>query len=236
MLGKNFILDILFPPLCLGCKKYLEKRDEFCCNDCLSLVKINNTLFCPVCQARLAENKRVCNHGAEAQKNFPYLLAAAMNYDDKITRELIQFFKYKNLERLSCLISEFILKYLKTLELDLENFVVVPVPLHPFKERRRGFNQSKILAQAISKECGLELDCCIVRIKNTKPQAQAKNRQNRNQNLANAFKMAEAEKISGKNILLVDDVYTSGATMNEAAKILKESGAKKIIALVAAKA
>ncbi|MEK7168252.1 MAG: double zinc ribbon domain-containing protein, partial [Patescibacteria group bacterium] len=75
---KEIIFDILFPPICLNCQKHLNNRNGLICEKCLSLIKINNTLFCSVCRARLAENRKICHRGA------PYFLAAAGNYDDPV--------------------------------------------------------------------------------------------------------------------------------------------------------
>jgi ComF family protein len=247
---KNLLLDILFPPLCLNCQKHLENRNELICEQCLSLIKLNNTLFCPVCRARLAENKLLCRHSAKENPAFPYLLAAAGNYDEPVLQNLIHYFKYKSFENLAPILGEIILKYLDNLfknsnnnggivdytKLEIRNFIVVPIPLHKRRERERGFNQAKLLAGIIAKKFNLELKDCLKRIKNTKPQSQLKDGEKRQSNVFNCFLIAGSDFIKGKKIILVDDVFTSGSTINEAIKILKANGAKRIIALVVAKA
>ena len=113
----------------------------------------------------------------------------------------------------------------------------MPIPLHKNRERERGFNQSEAIAKIIASELNLQLKKdLLVRAKETKIQAELKDWNQRKNNLAGAFQIPQPEGIKGKNIILVDDVYTSGATINEAVKTLKENGAKKIIALVIAKA
>lgn len=245
---KNTALDILFPPICFGCKNHLENRDKFICDACLGSIKINNTLFCPMCQARLPENKRICNHGLEKNEEFPYLLAAAANYDNKIIQDVIHSYKYTYFDKLSSALGAILTDYLNSVirnsKFEIKNFSVTYIPLHFFRERERGFNQSKLLAQIISKNFNLELIDALRRIKNNPPQAkiaknnlqQSKNYENRKKNISSAFQITDSEIISGKNIILIDDVYTSGATMSEAAKVLKQHGAGKIIALVIAKA
>jgi len=239
--AKNFILDILFPPICLNCKGGLT-RNEYLCDTCYNSIRLNTSLFCPVCRLRLAENKKICGHTK-------YLLGAAGNYNDMAIRNLIHYFKYNSFENLTPILGEILLKYIKNClpagrhdKLKIENFVIVPIPLHRVKERQRGFNQSKLLAeyiaQKISAPQNLKIVDALKRIKNTKPQAQCKNNESRTENIKDCFKIKDLaiESIKNKNILLIDDVFTTGSTINEAVKILKQNGCRKIIALVVAKA
>jgi predicted amidophosphoribosyltransferase len=288
---QNIILDILFPPICLNCRKSFNHQNKLICENCLSLIKINYTLFCPICRARLAENKLTCQHKTltyadltqtsadKKQKTFSYYLAAAGNYDDQVLQNLIHYFKYKRFKNLAPVLGEILIKYLNQLSLikakeissergseaerawfpseareseaeapakplagrlsgseNLSLWLIVPVPLHPRRERERGFNQAKILAEIVAHHFNLTLIEALKRIKNTKPQAKIKDIEKRMQNIFNCFAIKSPEAIQGKNIILIDDVFTSGATINEAVKVLKQNGAKKVIALVLAKA
>jgi len=232
---KNLVFDVLFPLICLDCQKYIANGENPICNQCFSLIKLNTSLFCPVCRARLADNKKICNHGKKNQP-FSYLLAAAGNYDDPILRNLIHYFKYESFENLSPLLGELTIKYIENCKLKIENYIVIPVPLSSRSLRRRGFNQSKSLAEFIAANFNLTMINGLKRTKNTLPQAKLKDNEERAKNVKNCFTVQNAENIKNKNILLVDDVFTSGATMNEAVRILKENGARRIIALVLAKA
>ncbi len=232
---KNIILDILFPPLCLNCEKYLNDRDKLICEQCLSLIKLNNTFFCPICRARLAENKPICHHSSL------YMLAAAGNYDDHVLQNLIYYFKYQNFENLAPILSELLLKYLDSSNfnsyfLNLESYIIIPIPLYPGRKRERGFNQAKLLAEFIAKNMNLKLIEYLKRIKNTKPQSLLKGNEMRQKNVLNCFRIKNPDELKGKKVILIDDVFTSGATITEAAKILKTAGVKTIIALVIAKA
>jgi competence protein ComFC len=230
---KNLILDALFPPICLNCRGYLEKDEKLACRKCLSSIKTNNTLFCPVCRSRLADNKKICHF------DFPYLLAAAGDYNDEILRNLIHCFKYRSFENLAPVLGEIILAYLDKIPFNGENlpdWLVIPVPLHSCRERQRGFNQAKLLAETVAKKFGLELIDALKKIKNSEPQAKIKDMGLRAKNMENCFGMKNPASVAGKNIILVDDVFTSGATAGEAVKILKKNNAKKIIVLVLAKA
>ena len=245
--AKNVFLDILFPPICLNCQKYLNALadadltrtnakntfNKILCDSCYSSIKINNTLFCPVCRARLANNEKICHF------NSPYLLAAATNYDDPVIQNLIHYFKYKGLENLSPILGEILIKYLEDIfrnsKFIIHNSILVPIPLHFWREKQRGFNQSKLLAKNIANHYNIPLVENLKRIKNTDPQAKSKNSEERIKNISGCFEVKNSESIAGKNVILIDDVFTSGATMDEAVKILKKNGAKKIIALIMAK-
>ncbi len=227
---KNLILDILFPPICLHCRKTLT-ANQYLCETCHNSIQLNTSLFCPVCRLRLAENKKICGHTN-------YLLGAAGNYHDPVLRDLIHYFKYESFENLSPILGEIIINYLKLLNFKLLNFIIIPIPLHRVKERQRGFNQSKLLAKNIAGHFNLELIDALKRIRKTKPQAQFKKAEKRAENIKNCFAIKESaiKSIKNKNILLIDDVFTTGTTINEAVRVLKQNSAKRIIALVAAKA
>lgn len=228
----DFSLDILFPPICVNCKKPLDKNENSICKKCLSKIQLNNTLFCPVCRARLPENKKICHFDCH------YLLGAAGNYDDLILQNLIQAFKYKSVKSLAPVLTDLMLQYISHLSLVISHlsFIVVPVPLYPRRERERGFNQAKLITKNLVEKLNLEFCDALVRLKNTKSQAQARDTEERAKNVKDCFKIIHPELVKEKNIILVDDVFTSGATINEAVKILKQNGAKKILALVIAKA
>ena len=243
---KDVIFDILFPPICVNCQKYITQLEsettntlKLICDGCSKQIKINTSLFCPFCRTRLADNKKICNH---SKKDFPYyyFLAAAGNYDDPILRNLIHCFKYQKFEKLTLILGNIVMKYINNFSPDgglkIKNFIIISIPLHFWREKQRGFNQSKLIAEYIARKLNLQLVDSLKRAKNNKPQARSKNSEERNKNVEEIFKITNPELISGKNIILIDDVYTSGATMNKAVKILKENGAKKIIALVIAKA
>ncbi|MDP3014862.1 MAG: phosphoribosyltransferase family protein [bacterium] len=284
---KNIVLDILFPPICVNCHKTLtnaendaDLRGKFICEQCLNLIKLNNTLFCPICRARLAENKKICSHSY-------YLLAAAGNYDDPVLQNLIHYFKYKSFENLAPILGKILIKYLSNLSFTinqqgqkaifrrealgalpslvserskesaererrraatagvaatpvlierwLSGYLIVPIPLHPGRERERGFNQAKLLAEITARHFNLPLIDGLKRIKNNKPQAKLKDFEKRIKNISGCFEIKNPNFIKGKNIILVDDVFTSGATINEAVRILKKNCAGKIIAMVIAK-
>ncbi|MDD5547553.1 MAG: ComF family protein [Candidatus Pacebacteria bacterium] len=230
---KNLILDILFPPLCLNCRMHMKKNEveTGICQECLKNIVLNTAVFCPVCKARLPEGIKICH------KDSKYLLAAATNYNNDAIKNLIWYFKYKQWPKLSDILGNFLTSYINFLSLNLADYIIVPIPLHKNKLRQRGFNQSEILGKIVAENTGIIMEAkCLKRIKNTATQAELKNHDLRIKNVANCFAVENPELVRNKNILLIDDVFTSGSTINEAIDVLRAHGAKKIIALVAAKA
>lgn len=231
---KDVVLDIFFPPLCLNCRKHLGSKGGLLCDDCQSLIKLNNTLFCPVCRARLADGRKICHRDSQ------YLLAAASNYDNPVIQNLIHYFKYKSFQNIAPILGEILVKYLEDIirnsKLEIRNFVIIPVPLHSQREKKRGFNQAELLAKSVASHLNLPLVSGLARIRNNEPQVGLKDNRDRIENVLNCFQIKNPEAVSEKNIILVDDVFTSGATMNEAVKVLKGAGACRVIALVTSKA
>lgn len=211
---KNWFLDILFPVLGLP-----------------QNIKINQTLFCSVCRARLAENKKICHRKAQ------YLLGAATSYADDIIRRLIWQLKYRGKTGNSAILAKLLNIYIGNCKLRIENFIIVPVPLSQKRMRERGYNQSELIAKIVSENFQLPLvSDAVSKIKDTPPQAEIDNWDQRKINLENCFAIAKPELVKDKNIILLDDVFTSGATLNEIARVLKNAGAKRLLGLVVAKA
>ena len=233
--AKKIILDILFPPVCLGCFKNIEenlKEKQYLCDACLKLIVINSAFSCPVCRLRLADNKIICHHESAPR----YILGAAANYDNPVINNLIHYFKYENFQNLAPFLSEFILEFLGRTGFVVSDFILIPIPLHSSRERQRGYNQSKLLAKILSDKLKIYLVDGLKRTKKTNPQARAKKIGDREKNVKDCFEVIGANQIKGKNILLVDDVFTSGATINEAVRVLRNFGARKIAAVVIARA
>jgi ComF family protein len=111
---------------------------------------------------------------------------------------------------------------------------IVPVPLHRSRERTRGFNQAKVLAKMLSRRTGTPLLDCLARIRRTPTQTRF-DRVERMENLLNAFKMRKNNSVQGKELILVDDVFTTGSTANECARILKKAGAVSVRVLTIAR-
>ena len=232
---KNLLLEILFPPLCCSCHQNLSasEKENGLCSICFSKILIHTTLFCAICRARLPENKKVCH------KNSSFTLGAATDYE-VAARNLIHALKYRKWSRLQTTAAKILIPYLQNLTFKksdrFSKYLVIPIPLHKNREQSRGFNQSKLIAEIISNQLKLPLITgVLVRVKDTKTQTDFKDWEQRTKNVSGAFQIAKPDLVKGKNLILVDDVYTSGSTINEAVQILRAAGAKKITAIVLAK-
>lgn len=178
--------------------------------------------------------------GRQANEGLP--LFAVTPYEDKIARELIHYFKYKSFLAARNPLQELIFKYLNLFKIKLEKTVAVPIPLHKKRFRERGFNQSEILAEIVGEYFNLPIETeLLTKNKKTKDQIKMKDYDERRKNIKGGFVLnierLKYLKAAGiEKIILVDDVYTSGATIEEAAKLFRRAGFKNINIFVFAKA
>jgi len=153
-----------------------------------------------------------------------------------ILREAVHVFKYEGARELAWPLSRLLVQRFKQSGLDFGQAILAPVPLSNRKELERGFNQAGLLAEAVGKELNLEvLTGVLVKTKDTVSQTELK-AEERKKNVKGSFDFIGEERlIKGKTILLVDDVMTTGSTLNECARVLKEAGAKAVWGMVLAK-
>ncbi|MEK7178347.1 MAG: double zinc ribbon domain-containing protein, partial [Patescibacteria group bacterium] len=249
--GKGWLLDLVFPRYCVGCQKELTlKQDSLICESCFGEIILNSGVQCHICGLR--NTKGTCKR---CRKKTPLKgLLAASQYKNPILKEMIRLFKYQSVESLKKPLVELMINYLKKENLTDKfsargnNFILVPIPITLGRKSVRGFNQSELLA----KEIGKFLNCPVINLlkrkKFTSPQAEISDWQKRKENISGAFclnpkffnypqiipKLIDSGNQSGryKKVILVDDVATSGATLEEAATVLKQAGIKEIYGLV----
>ena len=232
---RNFFLDILFPSVCVQCG---EIGTAFC-QTCLK--NIEPVEFqCVGCGDRNKDGK-TCAYCRRKGLVLTRVIWAS-RYEDDLIKDAISAFKYKRRKDLALplanLASNRLEMLFKTSPIHKnKNFLLLPVPLHSKRERERGYNQAELLAREISKQRGIPIapHNLLKRIIHTNPQAQTKTRKNRLANVANAFAVNNTYPIQDKIIILVDDITTTGATLNSAAKTLKTAGAKGVWGLVVAR-
>jgi len=205
----GFVIEILFPSHCLSC----NKSNEIICDDCL--LKI-----------RLADR--------ETREN----IIAVFDYRDPVIKKAIWRLKYYHQKYFGERLGKILYEYTKDEVADLKflssgkAIMVVPVPISKRRQSFRGYNQSIILAKGFCKEDkeNLELAVDLVYKKNeTEAQAKIKDRASRLKNIRGSFEIFGNKNIKGRTIIIIDDVTTTGGTMLEIAKILKKSGAKKVV-------
>ncbi len=230
---KSFLdktLNLLFPEKCRGC----GLPDTALCNDCFRKLRAPE-IFCFACGKE--SDAGICAACARAWDISPVKVFWAARYSNPPVKTLIRDLKYKSATKVAGTLSQIfcdnvghVLKNLKS-----KNAVIVPVPITPQRLRERGFNQSEILAAALSRHTGITLTNDILfKIKNTASQVAVAERTLRLENLQGSFAVPDPQKIAGKTVILVDDILTTGATIIECSRELKKAGAKNIIALVVA--
>lgn len=223
---KGIALDLLFPRWCVGC----GREGDFICSTCSrSLARINPPL-CPRC-GRPQLNNVICPVCVGWQASIDGI-RAPFRFDGAIRRAIHEL-KYRNLRAIAPLLGQWLNDYRAANQLPGE--VLVPVPLHRKRLRERGYNQSRLLALEMGKLSGLPvIDGCLVRERNTAPQARTANVNQRRENVADAF-ICRDRRLEDKAVLLIDDVATSGATLDACARALKTSGAGPVWGLALAK-
>jgi len=193
-------------------------------------------LYCTVCEKRLSDFS-ICHYSPLDAIGY------ATSYHISLVRDLIHLYKYDQVTSISIDLGSILVSYLNTSKLfqfftsKKNSTTIIPIPLHPLRERARGFNQSKLLADLIAKHYHLSRHDILIRTHNNPPQAQMKLKEQRIKNAEHLFtlKPKTSHLVKNKTILLVDDVATSCATLTSAAKTLKQNGAKKVIGIVLAK-
>jgi len=218
--------DLIFPKKCIHC----GRNGSYLCEDCLFLIEINPFEYC-LCDK--IEKRSRCENCKD--KKLDKILSTT-NYNQKIIQQAIHKFKYSYIKELSLQFSFLMLRHLElTNNIPDKDFLIIPVPLSPSKKRRRGFNQSEEMARIISTAMGIEMDdYSLKKMKNNLPQA-GLGKEERTDNIKGCYQVGEKNSIKDKKIILIDDVYTTGATMEECAKALKESGAKEVWGLTIAR-
>lgn len=228
--------DIIYPPVCLSCRASLKNRsaiDNAVCAECWSSIKRNSPPFCRGCGRHTTKRTGYC--AACSGERFYFDRAyGACRYDDRV-KELIHAFKYGGRDylgrTLGRLLADFHNEYgflISAAE------IIIPVPLHPARLREREFNQSRILCERLCEASGkIIMPDNLVRERRTRAQAELDG-QDRFSNVRGCFRVKNPGALSGKHLLLVDDVLTTGATLSEAARALKTAGAGAVTVLALA--
>ncbi len=228
------LLDLLFPKICVGCKKY----GGYFCRECVEEIK-QSELVCPFCER--ASLGGVVHAVCKRKYGLEGLWSLGI-YEGSL-RTAIQKLKYKWLSEVAKDLVDITVEYwaknspilLDKIKKDQGRFwIVTAVPLHPKRQNWRGFNQSELLARLFASKLGLNYQVTLKRIKNTTPQMKLLSHE-RKQNIKNAFEIAVSTQLSDVSVLLIDDVWTTGSTLKECCYILKRGGAKTVWALTIAR-
>lgn len=204
---KNFVINLLFPDKCIFCNDVIPiGSGKWICPDCMEFTNINT----------------------ESYGGVLYLYV----YEGYV-REMLHRFKYYNHPEYAVKLGELTAQRIRKADIR-DADLIIPVPMHEIKKRKRGYNQAELLAEETGKILSINVNTvALIRNEYTKAQSLVK-MGDRAENVRNVFKVTDKTMIEGKNIILIDDIYTSGSTMSACVKELKGAGAKNIYLVVVA--
>ncbi len=218
-------LDLIYPPKCGICGKL---NDNFLCNKCYIKLK-NDSKF------KVEENKKDKEYNEDrANRNEYNRLLYMFKYEGMI-RSIILKYKFQDKSYLYKTIVNFLLKNEKLFEIIKTYDTIVPVPISKKRKKTRGYNQSYLIAREIADKAGISINNkCLFKTKNIIEQNKL-NKEERANNIKGVYELKNSYELENKKILLIDDIYTTGSTVNECCRILKKAKPKEIDILVIAK-
>ncbi len=221
---KNQVEEFLYPSTCIVCGNFSDGK--LTCTKCKDKIEETKPPKCMKCGKHIGDGSKEYCMDCQRKHHYFDKGIGAFSYNDYL-RKSIYDFKYYGVKNLGRLYGEEIAKRYKYEILSWEADCLIPVPIHYKKERQRGYNQAELLADAIGKELDIPvINDLIVRNINTKPQKEL-NDIERHKNLEKAFLITQ-NVVKLKKIIIVDDIYTTGATIDACAKVLKEAGCAKV--------
>jgi ComF family protein len=234
---KDDLLDFIYPQSCPICKEPVGQDAKGICENCWSNLAVLPHSFCPYCKSFFEDEDSVMKHRCLVLSRFEerrIMAVRSLGTFDDYYKTLIHRLKYN--QRIP--LGRSLAKRLGEKTSSDSNFskcdLMIPVPLHRARQRERGFNQSEILAEGVSKLINVAVAKNVLKRKrNTKDQTHL-NVQERKENVEGAFEVTHPGRVMGKRIILVDDVITTGATLNECAKTLLQAGAERVYAVTLA--
>lgn len=219
----NDFIALLFPNTCASCTELLTSQQNYICSFCETSLPYTNEDFT---NHYLADKLM-------AIQPVSGIVSALYYHPNNTVGALLDQFKYKQRRDLGTFLGQILAKEL--LEFELPFDTIVPVPLHPTKQAKRGYNQAELLAREISRQINVPIDIeNFIRIQNTTSQTK-KSRQQRYETMQDVFQVKEPNAFQGKSILLIDDVITTGATMLSCAEVLFNADAEAVAFATVAK-
>lgn len=233
---KDALLDLIYPPYtnCILCNRSLNIKGKYSiCEECYHDISFITENCCEKCSKpfSMAEDIRICGDCSNGKHFFQRALSVA-EYHGGI-KKLVLSFKYYDATYLSRYIAEMMMEVFQREELTAD--IIMAVPLHSKRERKRGYNQAHLLGRYISKKLGIVYyKNHLIRIKDTDVLHNL-SKKDREKIMQDAFQILNKKSIKDKEILLIDDIFTTGTTANGCSKVLMEAGAKEVTVLTFAR-
>jgi len=228
-LAKDYFLDLIFPKFCVGC----NLEGEWICQNCHNKIVMVATQVCPDCN-RISAHGRYCVKCRKKHRLSGIIVITY--YEEGPIKEAIHNLKYNNVTELGDFLGKMMVGPLKdNLNIINDKVILTAVPMHFLRQAQRGYNQSEILANIIGNELKIEKNFKIIKkFRKTKSQVKFSGKKRR-ENLKNSFKIIDKNTVKNRTVIIVDDVTTTGATLEECAKVLREAGVKRVWGLVVAR-
>lgn len=218
------LLNLIYPPVCAACQQPLEEIKTMICVNCL--------IDLPIITHDITQQERA-RQKFDGKVNIGKVNVYLLFEKGNVTQKLMYALKYRNKRNLGVWLGERYAEELQNAPEDSIYDILIPIPLHPAKEKQRGYNQSEAIAEGLSNKLGIPVwSDGLIKTANNSSQTK-KGRFERFQNASDIFQINPAYTYTGKHICLIDDVLTTGATLEAAAMILLENGSKVSIKAMA---
>lgn len=233
----NALLDFLFPPLCHVCGKFIPHAGRLhICPSCRERMPLPSHPLCSLCGVPFngAGDDHCCSSCLKSPPHFHAARAALVH--DGPGRDLIHALKYNGRTHLRRPLALLIVEQLTDFVAAQRPELIVPVPLHVTRLRSRGFNQALLVGELLAREWRIPLSRqALKRVRWTEPQIRLA-AELRRKNVRDAFRVPDTALVSGKGVLLVDDVFTTGSTVDECSRMLVKAGAEQVLVITATRA
>ena len=228
----TYFLNLIFPPRCVFCGQIMPPHTDFLvCSQCEDNLPYASGHLCKICGTHIdmVYGNNICYECRHTKRYFDRAVAPFF-YEGLVKNAIIKF-KFSGAAANKKVFSKYMIEMIR--EFDKIDCILF-TPISGKRHRQRGYNQSELLAEDIIKQLSeIPMYNILRKIKETKPQSKLPKKDRRN-NVKDAYIVTGSEKIKDKQVLLIDDVLTTGSTVNECAKVLKKSGAKKVYVLTLA--
>ncbi len=205
------ILDFVFPNYCIGCHKRIN-YDSFTCEKCANILQYS--------KVKILQNHLACDY-----------VFAAFPYQGIIKKEIIAF-KFHQKRYLKKAFARELIQVVETYQIQFDH--VIPVPISRIRYRERGYNQSEEIASILAKRFHKKMHSHLLQKIKDNPRQSTLSKNERQDNVKGVYQVKESNQLKAKTVLLVDDIFTTGATVSECARVLKQSGVQKVIVLTIA--
>lgn len=218
------IVQLLFPLRCPVCDRIARPGGEKICTECMGKLKLLTPPWCMRCGKKLVEDGEFC---LDCQNKEHEFVRGRALYEYQSAAASIYRFKYGKRQEYADFFGEEIVRYLGDFIREAEPDALIPIPLHRRRMEKRGYNQAELLAEAVGRYSGVPVNRkMLVRVRNTTP-LKLQNPSERQNNLKKAFNIGEND-VKLNTTVIIDDIYTTGSTIDEAARVLKTAGVQKI--------